>query len=141
MKRFNTHVGTLDRPFQQRPEVFHSVRVNVAVNIAFRVIDYLVCVFVVQSIVREKLISHDLGTLADVLANKAGKFPLAPRGDVVDADLSGIAFEQSKNDLFAAWTATANLFFALVLVHEACRATDEGLSASTVPDILLIDPV
>jgi hypothetical protein len=98
MKRLNTHIRTFDRPLQERPEVFHSVGVNIAVNIAFRVIDYLVRVLVIQTIVREQFIGHHFGALADVLTNEVGKLALAPRGDMTHANLSGVAFEQPDQD-------------------------------------------
>src|SRR5580658_3046273 len=126
MKRFNTHVRTFDRAFQQRPEVLHPVRVNVAVNIAFRMIDYLVGIFVVQAIIREQFVSHYLGTLPDVLANEVNQFALAPRGDVMYTDLASVPFEQSEYDLFTPRAASMYLFLALVPMHEACRAADEG---------------
>ena len=127
VKRLNRNVRALDRPLQQRPEVFHAVGMHVTVHVALSVVDYLVGILAVQAIVREQFIGHYLGAFADTLANDLAEFALAPRADVMDADLSGIAFEQPEYDLFTARPATMDLFFALVLVHEACRAADEGL--------------
>jgi len=127
MIRFNADIGTFDRPLKERPEVFHPVSVDIPVNVLLGVVDYLVCILAVQAIVRGQLVSHHLGTLANVLANDLAEFALPPRGDVMNADLSGIPFKQAEHDLFTARAASMYLLFALVLVHEACRATDESL--------------
>jgi hypothetical protein len=41
MEWLNAYVGTVDSALQQRPEVFHPVRVNMAVNVLLSVIDDL----------------------------------------------------------------------------------------------------
>lgn len=126
MERLNTHVCTFDRPLQKTPEILHAVRVYVAVNILLRVIDDLVFVFLVQAVIGQQLIGDNFGTLANFLADDLAQFALAPRSDVMDANLASVAFEQSEYDLFPAGAASMYLLFALVLVHETGQATDEG---------------
>ncbi len=45
MKRLNADIRPLNSPLKQRPEVFQSVRVNVAFRVAFGVVDHVVNVF------------------------------------------------------------------------------------------------
>lgn len=52
MKRLDTHIRSLDGSLQERPEIFHAIRVNVAINVGFGVVNYLVGVFRIKPIVR-----------------------------------------------------------------------------------------
>ena len=99
---------------------------HVTIDVALGVVDYLVRVLAIQAIVREQLVSHYLGTFTDILANDLTEFALAPLGDVMDANLSSVPFEQPEYDLFTARSASVYLLFALMLMHEACRAADKG---------------
>src|SRR5207302_5716132 len=54
MKRLDAHIRTLDAALQQRPKVFQSVRVDMALSIALRMVNHLVNKLVIESRVRTK---------------------------------------------------------------------------------------
>ena len=140
MERLNTHIGTADRTLQEAPEVLHAVSVDVAVNVALSVVDDLVGVLRIKPIVREKFIGHDFGAAPNVLADDPGKLTLAPRLDMLDMNLSSVAFQKSENDLLSGRAAPVNLRFAFVGCMLRAAPPIKVSSASTVPDILLIVP-
>ena len=49
MKRLNINVGALQGAFQQRPEVFKTVSVNLSASVAFQVVDDLAVVILCRS--------------------------------------------------------------------------------------------
>jgi hypothetical protein len=61
MKRLNADVGSLQSALQKRPEVFNSVRMNLAVNVFLGVVDHLMDLLVVQAAVGNPCITENLG--------------------------------------------------------------------------------
>ena len=51
VKGLNGNIRSFDRPFQQRPKVLDAVRVDMTVDVGFRVVDDLVGIFRVKSLV------------------------------------------------------------------------------------------
>src|SRR5439155_2093351 len=49
MKRFDAHVGALDGPLEERPEILAPVRVDLAVDVGFRMVDHVVGVVAMQT--------------------------------------------------------------------------------------------
>src|ERR1700683_4997933 len=60
VERLNRDIGPSQAAFQERPEVFHALSVNLSVNVLLKVIDELMLVFGEAQIPIE-LIRHELG--------------------------------------------------------------------------------
>lgn len=56
MKRLDGNISTFDRSLEQTPKVFHSVDVNLTVNVFLRMVDYAVDILLSKVIVRSKTI-------------------------------------------------------------------------------------
>lgn len=52
MEGLNAHVGSVDTALQEAPEILAIVRVNVAINVCFGVVNYLMGELTRQSVVR-----------------------------------------------------------------------------------------
>jgi len=127
MERLNTHIGAANSSLQETPKVLHTVSVDRAVNVLLSVVNHLVRVFGVKPVVGEQFIRHDFRTAPNVLADDAGKLMLPARLNVLQVDASGIPFEQAEHNLLADRTATVDLGFPLVFVHETGFATYKSL--------------
>src|SRR5579864_5743208 len=66
MERLNANVGSTKAALQQRPEVFQPISVYLSAYIAVCVVYYLVHVFIVQFLVRKKLVGEYLSLRQNV---------------------------------------------------------------------------
>jgi hypothetical protein len=140
MERLNAHVGSIDGTFQEAPEVFQSIRVNVAIDVLFRMVNNLVSVFGFQTIVGPERIGVDFHSDRNLLADATLKFAFLSRAHHRRADLPGPEFKQSKQPLCP--SARVPQMFSMRLPTCMCRAFPpmKVSSASTVPVILLMLP-
>jgi len=128
MERLNTYVGSFQSALQQRPEILNSVRVDIAVYVAFGVIDYLMNVIGIQPVVRTPRIAENVRAAFNEFAHDALKRRAARIGDVAQADLLGLAIQQAHDHgLAATSSASASDLFLFVLVHESSSAADKRL--------------
>ena len=126
MKGLDADVGSFQAALQQRPEILDPVRVDIAIDVAFRVVDHLMHVIGIQSVVGAPCIAENVGAALDIFADESLKGRGAGIGDVPQANLFGFAIQQSHDDgLAATGPASARDLGFLVLVHEASRAADE----------------
>ncbi len=69
MERLDAHISSSDTALQEAPEVFESVGVNASVNVAFGVVDNLVCEGWPQVLVGHERIGVDRAAFLDVSPN------------------------------------------------------------------------
>src|SRR5271154_1594554 len=117
MKRLNTHIGSLDGTFQQRPKIFHLVGVDRAVYISFGMVNNLMSVFI-KAVVRLQRIGIESTTRINVLADLSVKVMLPARTDYRCTNLASFAFKQAKNNRLAHWSAPANLTVPFIGMHK-----------------------
>src|SRR5438128_452165 len=99
MKRFDTDIGSVDTALQQRPEVFHAVGVNLAVNVSNRVVDHLMRVVTLKTAIGKQRIAVQRGTRFNVLSNlRLKRITLAARNDL--SLYLATTLDHSKNDCF-----------------------------------------
>ena len=60
MKRLNADISPFNSPFQQRPEVFQSVRMDMTLRVTLSVIDHVVNVFIRQLVIGLQFVSVNL---------------------------------------------------------------------------------
>src|ERR1700693_660702 len=58
MKGFDRNISSFDAAFEQTPKVFQSVSMDVPFGVRLSVIDYVVNIFIVQFVVRAKLVGN-----------------------------------------------------------------------------------
>src|SRR5205085_1452878 len=51
VKRFDAHIRSLNRTFQETPEVLYAVRVNLTVNVLLRMVNYLMDIFSIKAVI------------------------------------------------------------------------------------------
>src|SRR6266849_3319264 len=73
MKRLDVDVSSMKGTFQKRPEVFQSVRVDMALRITNGMVNNSSVVVVFKIVIRHKRISADSSALLDILANVTAK--------------------------------------------------------------------
>ncbi len=113
------HHATLE----QAPEILKAVRVDVALGVAFGVVDCSMEVFRRKAFVRSERVSVDLRARFDVLFDFAMQSAaLGVRNDH-RFDLP-LALKDAKHDSLAYRSAAVNL--ALALMHISGSAADEG---------------
>jgi hypothetical protein len=123
---FHADVGALEAALQQRPEILHRVRVNVAVDILHGMVDNSVLEVRFQTIVGQEFITEDRRASLNTLANHALKFLLPASFNVIHDSLTA-AFDHTKNNFFAVRSATLNFLRSLGFVHVPRLAADESL--------------
>src|SRR5665213_176481 len=64
--RFDAHVGTIQAALQETPEVLHTVRVDVAANVLFSMIDDLMNELLFKSPVRNQFVGEDVRAGCDI---------------------------------------------------------------------------
>lgn len=126
MERLATDIGALDRPFEERPEILQAIRMNRAVNVPLRVVNYLMLVMAIHAVVGAQLIGVQRSAALNVFADGAMDVPFAAMSDRLSTNLAGFAFQESEHDGLTENPTTVNLLFPLVGVHIAGGATDEG---------------
>jgi hypothetical protein len=70
MIRFNRDIGASQAAFEQRPEVFDTVRVNATLCVLFGMVDHVMCVLWIEARVAKQRICEHFGAsfdLGDVL--------------------------------------------------------------------------
>src|SRR5713101_4571830 len=73
MKRLNIHIRSVQRAFEQAPEVFQAIRVNVTLRITNGMVDNSSVVIMFKIIIRHKCVGADRRTLLNMLPNVAAK--------------------------------------------------------------------
>lgn len=68
MKRLHVHIGSMQRPFEKRPKVFQSVRVDVTLCVANGMVDNSAVVIAFKIIIRHKRVGADRRALLDMCA-------------------------------------------------------------------------
>src|SRR6266852_2171588 len=126
MEWFNRNVRALQAAFQKAPEVLQPVRVHLPVYVAFGMVNRLVKIVAVKTNVGHERIGVDRALCFDVSANTRLQVLFSTRGNYVRMNLSA-TLQDSHNGCFAFHATVDNLLSALVSVHEAGSATDEGL--------------
>jgi len=69
VKRFDVYISPFDRAFEQRPEVFHAVSMDMTVDVANRMINHIVRVFVAKAVVASQRVRMDFRSLQYVLTH------------------------------------------------------------------------
>lgn len=70
----HAHVGATDGPLEQRPEVFHPVRVDLALGVALGVIDDVVRVIRAQVVVAFQIVGVDARAVLDLIDDPRHEF-------------------------------------------------------------------
>src|SRR5438132_1694751 len=126
MERFHTHISSLDGSLQKRPEILKPVRVDRTIDIGFRVVNYLVGVFI-EIIVGLQRVCIKGRFRLNVFADLSMKMMLAPGAYNGSANLPGFAFQKTEYNRLSHRAASVNLLFSFVLVHKASRTADKSL--------------
>ena len=129
MERFHAHVGSLERAFEQTPEVFQPVGMNVAFHIGYGVVDHLV-LKLIKTLVGFQSISEDRGASKDVIAEFALQGFLF--GVVYDlgahpASALSAAFQNAHHGSLVLAASASNAPCPYMAVHVARLAADESL--------------
>jgi hypothetical protein len=124
MERLDADVGTMQAAFQKTPEVLHRVRVDVTVNVLYRVIYDGVLIVGLQPVIGLQFVTEDSGACFDPLTNGCLQFFLRAAGNVPGYNLTA-ALHHSEDDLFVLAARAGNLFGPLGFVHIAGLAADE----------------
>src|SRR5260370_33592178 len=99
MKRFHTYVGSAKAAFQQRPEVFHAVRVYAAIYILHGVVNDLMLVLALQTFVSTKFIREQRGSRFDVSLYESLQSILLTIWDDLSTDLTAALQDSHDHDL------------------------------------------
>jgi len=124
VERFHADIGAVKLALHQAPEVFHSIRMNIAANVLYGVIHDRVLIFPIQPVVRLQRIAEQRRASLDVLANLAVKFMLAA---IRYSERSHVpaALHHSKRDGFIRATSARYDLGAAFGVHVAGLPADE----------------
>src|ERR1017187_517190 len=124
MKGLNRNVGAINAALQKRPEVFHAVGMNLAIDIGYRVVDHLM-LKLIQALVGFERISEDSGARKNVFTDFALKRLLFAVWNYGRAHLAA-AFQDSHHSGLVFAAGAGDFLRALRHVHVAGLATDEG---------------
>src|SRR5579872_1233619 len=126
MERLDTYVGSLQSAFQEAPEVFESIGVDVAANVPLGVVYHFMLELIRHFEIRHEVVRVDGAAGFDVLLNLTVQcLAVAIRNDS-GADFS-IAFEQSDNGNLPANASRVQFPTPRCPnVHEASLSADEG---------------
>src|SRR5579864_101835 len=97
MKRFDTDIGSFDRPFQEGPEVLQTVRVDRSVHVGFSMVDYFVSVLI-KSVVGLQCVGIEFCSRCNVLANLVMKVMLSPTANNRCTNLPSLTIQQPEHD-------------------------------------------
>lgn len=124
MKRHDTNVCTFEATLQETPKVFNAVRVDVAINVSFGVIDDLMNEIGIQANVGSPHIREEDRGVCYVLSHRALQgFFISVRSNL--RSRSAVTLNRSHDDCFANAAASLSLGFAFPLVDVARLAADE----------------
>jgi len=122
----NRNVGALELAFEQAPEVFESVGVNLPVNVRLRVVYDLM----LESLVPESLIGHKR-----IGVNRASRLDVSANGGLEQVLLTvaydggpdfATTLQDAHDSHFVLSASLSNPALSFIGVHETGRATDEG---------------
>jgi hypothetical protein len=130
MEGLNTHIGTLDRPLEQTPEVFQAVGVDLTPDITLSVVDHLVLIGVPEISVGLERVGENFGTFHNLLPDfGAESLPADVRHDLCPdftMPVLAVALQKPHNCGFARAAGAGDFLLAPSLVHVASTTTDEG---------------
>src|ERR1700690_2668947 len=136
MKWFHADIGSTQATLEQRPEVFHPVCMDSAVNVPLGMIDDLVDVLLIQSGVRPPLISENVSAFFDTSTNTPVQGTLVALFDDFRGD-SAATFQHPHDYGFASDTALLEALPNLLgLMHITRKTADKGfvnLNFAAVP--------
>src|SRR5437016_5026651 len=111
------NVCTVNAPFEETPEIFQSVRVNLTANVFHRVVDHFVLEFI-QSVIRFQSIGEESGTGKHMLADFAMERFLLGVPNNLCADFSA-AFQNFENGSLNFAACAGDLPLSLFPMHIA----------------------
>lgn len=127
---FDADIGSVDRAFEQAPEVLHTVRVDATVNIALSVIDDLMLKFG-KVVIGLQFVREQAGTGLYIVANHLFKFRFTAILDYLSANFATALQDRSNNSFpevgFSACLVT------LAQMHEAGFTADQGFIGFDFP--------
>jgi hypothetical protein len=126
MEGLDADVGSFQAALQQRPEILDPVRVDVAVNVLFRVVHELVNVVRIEAGIGRQFIGEDFRARFDICAHFLLQGLALAIRHMLDAHFAGLAIQQAHDQFFARAASASDLRF-LVLMHEARESADESL--------------
>ncbi len=125
VERLGADVGAFQSALEETPKVFETIGVDLPVNVPFGMVNYLVRKILAQSLIREKCIGVNRTASRNVVSDFALDGSLAPIRNYRCTDLAP-AFQDSHDRSFVFGSSFGDADSALVLVHEARRAANEG---------------
>ena len=126
MEWFDAHVGSLESALEETPKVFESVGVDLSVNVAFGVVhDFVHESFFAQPLVGHERIGVDRASRLDVGFDVSMQAMLATVADDSRPNLTA-PFEHADDCGLVFGASLSDPAFALIGVHEASSAADEG---------------
>src|SRR5271157_768257 len=127
MKRFHTHVSTMQTALQQRPEVLKAVSVYATINVLNGVVYNLMQELVMQSLVSAHLVGIERGSSLDMLTNDRLQGFFLPICDDLSANLAA-TLQGSHDDSLVSETLThaSDAPSVNILVHVPGLATDKS---------------
>src|ERR1035437_727566 len=125
MERFHADVCPVQLPFDQTPEIFHRVRVDVPTGVLYGVIYNVMPIARAQSVIGSQRITEESGTCRNILADLPMEFmfPSVRHGERADVSTT---LHHSEGDGFVFTTCTGDDAVTLRAVHVAGFPTDEG---------------
>ena len=126
MERFNRNIGALEPALQQTPKVFHSVCMNLTVNIFHSVVNNLMHVLRAEPFVRKQRIAVDRGARRDMLSDFALKrLTVAARNNA--SPNRPAMLNDAHDNCFVLAASPSDSAGVFVRVHVARFAADESL--------------
>src|SRR5665213_730210 len=123
VERLNRNIRALQSALQERPEVFHPVRVNLTIHVSLCMIDDLMSVFI-KTVIRFQFVAVDGRSRFNVLADMCLNGWLTPIGNDRGADFS-VTLKNGGHDGLTEVIQLA-LTVPLTRVHIPGLAADEG---------------
>lgn len=128
MKRLNINVSPLDRAFQQAPEVFKSVRMDMALGVANRMVNDLVNIILVHADIGTKRVGMQFRALQHIFPNIALNLVITRRLKHLQLDPRRFAACCAlKKTLHSGLALPARNNVLLALVSEPISTADECL--------------
>ncbi len=125
VEQLGADVGSLESALEETPKVFEAVGVDLAINVFFSVVNYLVDKILAQSLIGHERIGVDRTASSNVVFDFALNRFLAAIWNHARTDLSA-TFQDSHNRGFVLGSSFGDANPALVLMHEASRAANES---------------
>lgn len=126
VERRDLHIRSLDRAFEQRPEVFESVGVDLSTHVFVRVIDGLMHEMPGHAVVRRGSVGKQFRSALNMVIDDRVQFGLLGGWDDLRPDLAA-TLKQAMNDSLTDCAASPDFLFALMRVHIPRLSADESL--------------